>query len=426
MSLRKKDLNRNIRTRSLNLPMGQKLRLFYLAWTPPTTQGGACLAMHRHLVLHDDFEVFVASSSAFEHERISSLLLQRHPALIRLSNTRFSRLVRQFEMLVEPYWMLQQVEPALRQFQPDAILTLPDNTLSWTAHLLAQRTGLPLITNFQDWWPRGQFVYALEEPYAVIRRVLEQRFRRMYRSSALAFCVSHGMQQYLGSHPNAPLLYACPAPRDLHVQPDFKAPTLNRPFRLIYAGTVINAYGRSVLNLAKALRGNPDFEFHVYGPPPDWPESDRQWMEAEGIYRGLLPYDALKQKLREADACLVVMTFEAQLRTMMETSFTSKFLDYSQYGKPIVVWGPPYCEPIRLSQAEQVGLPVASAEVNTVVAALETLRNPAQWTVYAEGAWKAATTIFDHTEIHRIFRESILDVLKSQSLSTSPELQGVR
>jgi hypothetical protein len=405
--------------------MGQKLRLFYLAWTPPTIQGGACLAMHRHLVLHDDFEVFVASSSAFEHERIPSLLLQRHPALIRLSNTRLSRLIRQFEMLVEPYWMLQQVESSLHQFQPDAILTLPDNTLSWTAHLLAQRTGLPLITNFQDWWPRGQFVYGLEEPYEITRRVLEQRFRRMYRSSALAFCVSHGMQQYLGSHPNAPLLYACPAPRDPKMQPDFKAPASHKPFRLIYAGTVINAYGRSVLNLAKALRGDPNFEFHVYGPPPDWPESDRQWMEAEGVYRGLLPYDELKQKLREADACLVVMTFESQLRTMMETSFTSKFLDYSQYGKPIIVWGPPYCEPVHLAKAQNIALPVDSIDVAAVVEALKTLRNPEQWSTYAQGAWQAATTIFDHAEIHQIFRDSIQVLLEQKSHHEKTELQQV-
>jgi Glycosyltransferase Family 4 len=405
--------------------MIRKPRLFYLAWTPPTTRGGACLAMHRHLVLHDDFEVFVASSSPFIHERIPSLLLQRHPALIRLSNTRFSRLVRQFEMLVEPYWMLKQVESALHQFQPDVIFTLPDNTLSWTAHLLAQRTGLPLITNFQDWWPRGQFVYSLEEPYPFTRGLLEQRFRRMYQSSSLAFCVSHGMQQYLGQHPNAPLLYACPAPRDQNFQPNFHAPAPNKPLRLIYAGTVINAYGRSVLNLAKALRGNPNFEFHVYGPPPDWPEADRAWMEAEGVYRGLLPYEALKLKLREADACLVVMTFEEQLRTMMETSFTSKFLDYSQYGKPIVVWGPPYCEPIRLSQAEGIGLAVDSTDVSAVVAALESLRHPEQWTYFAQGAWTAATTFFDHEEIHRIFRDSIFELINPSHSNERPQLQEV-
>jgi glycosyltransferase involved in cell wall biosynthesis len=405
--------------------MVHKPRLLYLAWTPPTTRGGACLAMHRHLVLHDDFEVFVASSSAFEHERIPSLLLQRHPALTRLSNTRFSRLVRQFEMLVEPYWMLKQVKPLLRQFQPDVILTLPDNTLSWTAYLLAQQTGLPLITNFQDWWPRGQFVYDLEEPYSFTRKLLEQRFRRMYRDSALAFCVSNGMRQYLGSHSNAPLLYACPAPRDPSVQPDFKAPAANKPFRLIYAGTVINAYGRSVLNLAKALRGDPNFEFHVYGPPPDWPESDRAWMEAEGVYRGLLPYDELKQKLREADACLVVMTFETQLRTMMETSFTSKFLDYSQYGKPIVIWGPSYCEPIRLAQSEKIGLPVDSMDVTAVVKALESLRHPEQWITYAEGAWEAATTIFDHNKIHQVFRDSIQSLLVPQPLGYPSALQSV-
>lgn len=367
--------------------------------------------MHRHFVLHDDFDLFVASSNPFDHPQIPSLHLQRHPVLVRLSNTRLCRLIRQFEMTIEPYWLLQQVEPILQQFRPNAIFTIPDNTISWTAYLLAQQTGLPLITNFQDWWPQGQFTLPLEKPYWPVRSLLEQRFRQIYQASALAFCTSAGMKQKLGHHPNAPVLFPCPAPRDPNFQPDFQPPDPNRPLRLIYAGTIINAYGRSVLNLAKALRGNPAFEFQVYGPPPDWPVADRAWMEQEGIYRGLLPHDQLKQKLREADACLVVMSFEPQFRPMMETSFTTKFLEYTQYGKPVIVWGPEYCQPVAVAQTQGAGLPVLSPNAAEVVTALHSLQDPAQWTTLAEGAWQAANGMFDPDCIHSILRDSINTVV---------------
>ena len=391
--------------------MTRKKRLLYLAWTPPSTQGGACLAMHRHFVLHDDFEVFVASSNVFTHPNLSSLHIQRHPLLKRLSDTRFCRLVRQFEMLVEPSWALKQVEPILEQFQPDAIFTVPDNTISWTAYLLSKKTGLPLITNFQDWWPRGQFTLDLERPYSFVASLLETRFKQLYEHSSLAFCTSAGMKQKLGEHHNAPVLYPCPASRDLTWQPDFQPPPPHQPIRIIYAGTIINAYGRSVLALAKALRENKEFEFHVYGPNPDWPAADRQWMEEEGIYRGLLSYDELKLKLREADACLAVMSFEPQLRLMMETSFTTKFLEYSQYGKPIVVWGPEYCQPIRVAQAEGFALPVTSPDVASVVAALDTLKTETCWKTLAHGAWQAANSSFDPEKIHELLKLSIQDVL---------------
>ncbi|MEL7355041.1 MAG: glycosyltransferase [Cyanobacteria bacterium J06560_6] len=396
----------------------RKPRIFYLAWTPPTTNGGACLAMHRHFVLRDDFDVFVASSSPFQNLKIPSLHLQRHPAMIRLSNTRFCRLVRQFEMTVEPYWFLRQVESSLHKFRPDVIFTVPDNTLSWTAYLLAKKTGLPFITNFQDWWPKGQFTLPLEKPYLPVRSLLEHRFHRMYEASEIAFCTSAGMKQKLGAHSNAPVLYPCPAPRDLKFQPDFKTPSPEKPLRLIYAGTIIDAYGRSVLSLAKALRSKKEFEFHVYGPHPDWPEEDRAWMEAEGVYRGLVPHEELKVKLYEADVCLVVMSSEPQLRMMMETSFTTKFLEYSQYGKPIVVWGPEYCQPVQVANTLQAGVSVTSPKAEAVIDTLYNLREIPHWKKLAEGAWNAANNIFDPDQIHSILNRSIRVLLEHESVET--------
>ncbi|NEP29461.1 MAG: glycosyltransferase family 4 protein [Moorea sp. SIO3I6] len=282
-----------------------------------------------------------------------------------------------------------------------------------------------MITNFQDWWPRGQFTLPLEKPYVPVRKILEQRFRKMYRDSAIAFCTSAGMRQRLGDHPNAPVLFPCPAPRDKSVAPKWQPPSGERPLRLIYAGTIINAYGRSVLNLAKALRHRLEFEFHVYGPHPDWSASNRQWMEAEGVYRGLLPHDELKGKLREADVFLVVMSFEPQLRLMMETSFTTKFLEYSQYGKPIIVWGPEYCQPVQVARTEGAGLAVTSNDVERVVGTLRTLQESEKWHTLAKGAWNASNTIFNPDEIHGTLTSSIYQLLGNTELSGKPVIQCI-
>ena len=206
-------------------------------------------------------------------------------------------------------------------------------------------------------------------------------------------------------------MYPCPASRDVNYHPNFQPPKTGRPIRLVYAGTIINAYGRSVLNLAKTFRGNKNFEFHVYGPQPDWETKDINWMISEGVYRGLLPYDELKSKLKEADAFLVVMTFEQQLRTMMETSFTTKFLEYSQYGKPAIIWGPDYCQPIQVAQSKKCGIPVISPNPEDVISALYNLKQPEYWTTMARGAWQAANNIFNPESIHSIFRDSIHEVL---------------
>jgi hypothetical protein len=219
------------------------------------------------------------------------------------------------------------------------------------------------------------------------------------------------MREKLGPHPCAPVLYPCSAPRDPGFAPDFIPPSASHPLKLIYAGTVIRDYGRSVLRLAQALAGLPWIKFEVYGPPPDWPEPDLNWMRAEGIYRGLLPYAELKSKLREANACLTVMSFGRELELMMRTSFTTKFLEYVQFAKPVVVWGPEYCQPVRVARETGAGMSVETDEVAAVVGALQALRNPELWQKQAWGAWSAAQGIFDHGEIHKTLVNAIKGAL---------------
>jgi truncated hemoglobin YjbI len=104
--------------------------------------------MRRHFIEHHDFDLFVATSGAFHHPSIPSLRVKRHPALVRLSNTRFSRWMRQFEMTIEAAHIPAEVLVAAQKFIPDAVFTVADNTLSWTAFHLSRKLGVPLITNF--------------------------------------------------------------------------------------------------------------------------------------------------------------------------------------------------------------------------------------------------------------------------------------
>jgi hypothetical protein len=394
--------------------MGRKPRIFYLAWTPPAQGGGATLAMYRHFIQHRDFDLFVATDGNFQEPDIPSLRLERPAWIRRVGRTRLSRWVRQFEMVVESAWVPSAITRAVASFQPDAIFTVADNTLSWTAAKVARTNNLPLLINFQDWWPRGQFVLDLEKPFPPVAALLERRFHQMYRDSAVAFCTSAGMREKLGLHPNAPVLYPCSAPRDSACAPNFVAPNGSKPLKLIYAGTVFRDYGKSVLRLARALAGLPWIEFEVYGPHPDWSEADLAWMKSHGIYRGLLSHDDLKSRLRAADACLVVMSFGRDLELMMRTSFTTKFLEYVQFAKPVIVWGPDYCQPVRVAQETGAGLAVIEDEVNVVIEALETLRQPEIWTKCARGSWAAANDGFSHERIHEIFRGAIYSALSGK------------
>jgi hypothetical protein len=89
-------------------------------------------------------------------------------------------------------------------------------------------------------------------------------------------------------------------------------------------------------------------EFRFYGRNPS-AGSDCE-PNADGVYRGLLPFEQLKLVLAEANALIIPMGFEERASLIERTSFKTKFLDYLSYQKPILVWGPEYCSAVRVAR----------------------------------------------------------------------------
>lgn len=390
-----------------NLPE-KKIRIAYISWTEPGSVSGATLAIQRHLFAGGEFEVLVCNDKPYMGvgKKNNWMHVSKNRIHHRLSRTRLRRLISQHEMLFEPYLSAARLFSAVKKFRPDVILTVPDNTLSWAAYLISKKLGLPLVTNFQDWWPRAQFFAPGEAPYPLTRSVLESRFRRFYKTSRVAFCTSEGFKKFLGPHPDAPVLYPCPAPRPKE-RPIVRPPNADRPLRIVYGGTLVRYYGEMMLSLAKALQGNPNFELKLYGGTPDWTKKDLDWVKDAGIYGGHLALAEYREELAVGDIFITAMTSSPELGIMMKTSFTTKFLEYCQFAKPVIVWGPPYCEPLRVASDTGAGVPVVGNDPMPVIAALERLRDAEAYHKAANAAWEAATGIFDPDTIHQVFCDGI-------------------
>jgi glycosyltransferase involved in cell wall biosynthesis len=391
--------------------MNKKPRILYIAWTPPSTDSGACLAMRRHLIEREDFETCVLTNQPFSAPKIHSRCVLRPAWLERVMRTRFRRLIRQVEMLFLGRWMLGTALKLASEFKPDLVFTIPDNDVSWCAYLTARRLKLPLVTNFQDWWPQNLYWSESERPFPPIRRLIEHRFRRMYAASELAFCTSEGMKEFLGPHRKAVTLFPCPGNAPTNVSAA-SAQHRSKPCRVVYAGTIASDYGQSVLSLARQLAGSPKFQFVVYGPNPDWNHADVSWAKAQGIYHGFIPHEQLRAILASADVFLAIMSFERRSEIMSRVSFTTKFLEYTQYGRPIVVWGPSYCQPVIVAKKTAAGVPVESPDPAAVVSALEDLTSESEYKRFTAGAIRAAETFFFPDCIHEVFKSSILGIIQ--------------
>ncbi|MFN4867482.1 MAG: glycosyltransferase [Cyanobium sp.] len=393
-----------------------KPRLLYLSRTPLSKVSGATLAMRRHLVHHHDFDTYVITTEANDCSDLIGLRLLPPFLLQRARNTRFNRVVHNAELLLQPLFSDSRINSAAAAFQPDAIFTVADLTLSEAARKLAHDLKLPLIVNFQDWWPRGQFYSTNEIPYRGLVPILESRFRRLFRSADLVFCTSEGMRNYLGTHPNSHVLY--PIGDDQQPmsvpQPFAPTPALDKhPKRqLIYTGTAFGSYGQMLLQLAEALKDHTHWDLVIYGKRPDWPAHTIAAAERSGLYRGFLPFEQLRAVLAAADACLSVMSFDPDLEVMMRTSFTTKVLDYCSAGRPILMWGPPFCSPIRLLQRRQAALTVTTPDPARVIACLERLERDHRLSAdLGRAALALADGELSHASIHGIFVREIQRLL---------------
>lgn len=341
------------------------VRVLLVSIVPPRNDCGVRIVMHRHLVERNPFELHVASNADFANDLLVHTRLRLPYLLWRLRQTRFGPVLGKwfadYENFIWPLTIPKTLDQAILDFKPDVILTLAETSLCHIAAKAAQKHGLPLAGLFLDWFPIMKPHYG----HRRTQKILSRRYRELYAACDLAFCTSDGMQEILGPHCNSHVIYPMPGQ---HRIPETVFPPKTGKFRLVYVGSVANFYGRMICSLIETIERANDLEIIVVGPNADWPAEVLERARAKGIYLGFKPPEEAATVLAGADALLVVMSFEPEHRRFMETSFTTKFLDYTAFAKPIVLWGPEYCTPVRVVRRDGGALLVSTPDANEVVA----------------------------------------------------------
>jgi hypothetical protein len=209
----------------------EKPRLLFVSTLPCEPSTGGKIQFYRHLVESNDFHMdFVQEHNVSAINYLETGFAPMDACLKRGIKTRFFPDILATNLLMAEWRRRNAYLEQARTFQPDAIVTVAYGSYSLVAASLARRLGKPLITFFHDWWPdltlcRGQ-----------TKKVLDYKFRRLYRESTLALCVSDTMQQELGPHPNAPVLYPIPGPRQAVPTWTPPTPSEQNTFKVVYLG----------------------------------------------------------------------------------------------------------------------------------------------------------------------------------------------
>jgi glycosyltransferase involved in cell wall biosynthesis len=386
-----------------------RVRVLLVSIVPPRNDCGVRIVMYRHFVDRSPFELHVASNADFADGLMIHTQLRLPYLVHRLRKSRFGRRfaawIADYENLVWPLTANDALEEAVEKFQPQVILTLAECGLSHIARKTAQRHRIPLAGLFLDWFPVMKGHYG----HKSTQQILSRRYRELYGACDLAFCTSDGMQEVLGPHPNSQVIYPMPG---RHVLPEKAWPPRSGRFRLVYVGSVENFYGRMLCSLIEEIEATTDLEIIVVGPNADWPKQLRDRALTNGIYLGFKPPEEAARVLASADALLSVMSFEKEHELFMRTSFTTKFLDYVSFGKPVILWGPEYCTPVRVAR-EHGGAAVVSVADATAVVSL--CRQIARDTELNEKLSKQALqlhqTLFNPDRLQEVFVQKITELV---------------
>ena len=234
---------------------------------------------------------------------------------------------------------------------------------------------------------------------------LSKRYRQLYKDCDLAICTSDGMQDILGSHPNSHVIYPMPGK---HRIVNHGWPPRTQKFRIAYVGSVRTHYGRMLSALVELLESDPNIEIVVVGGDADWPQPLLERAKSRGAYLGYLPPEKAAEVLASADVLLVVMSFEKEHELFMRTSFTTKFLDYSAFHKPIVLWAPDYCTPMRVVRREGGAVPINTSSVDYFMATIRRLAADAEWMAQLAAESKQLNaSIFNPERLQDVFVSQI-------------------
>jgi glycosyltransferase involved in cell wall biosynthesis len=357
--------------------------------------------MYRHFIERSPFELHVASNADFADGLVIHTQLRLPNLVHRLRKSRFGpRLaawITDYENFIWPLTAYDALEEAVQRFQPQIVLTLAESGLCHIARKTAERHRLPLAGLFLDWFPvmRGHYGHKSTQ------RILSRRYRELYAACDLAFCTSDGMHEVLGPHPNSHVIYPMPG---RHRVSEKSWPPSTEKFRLVYVGSVQNFYGRMLCSLIEKIEATSDLEIIVVGPNADWPPPILQRAEANGIYLGFKSPEEAAGVMVSTDALLVVMSFESEHELFMRTSFTTKFLDYVALGKPVVLWGPDYCTPVRVARKHGGAVVVNQNDPDAIISVCRQIARDAGWREQlSHEASRLHQTLFNPDRLQEIF-----------------------
>jgi hypothetical protein len=135
-------------------------------------------------------------------------------------------------------------------------------------------------------------------------------------------------------------------------------------------------------------------------------------MRDAGLWLEFAPRLELDTWLQSADAFLVPMVFEEKYRRRMETSFPSKLIEFAQFGKPLIIWGPEYCSAVDWTTKIKSAICVTAIGAEELMSSVEKIKqsyfNP---DYFPEAGKKSSQKKLDEVFIHNSLKTLLSKII---------------
>ena len=374
--------------------MPRKL-LVFSSILPKNTSAGEVL-LHRHLKgLHDwDVKVLCPSVSAQDLE-FNHIDLPIKKSWDRLRKTPFKKLAESYIELTGriPF---KRVYKIVAEQKPDIILTVAHGEFFWPALKISQKLGIKVVTIQHDWYPD------MVSLPSFVQSKVARRFQILAKQSDANLCVCQGLLDQLERPNNATVLFPIPE----HVSSLGNKLLDNKNLSVAYAGNLKYPYGDMLYSLIQEHNKNDSLiTLELAGNEPLWLQNAAEHERA--YYHGFLSDEDFRNYLAKQDILLVVMSFAKEDKRRMETSFPSKMIQYCQFEKPLLIWGPEYCSAVQWAKKYQAAEYVTDTDPKAIISKLQNLTSP-QLKVLEQSARTMASSVFCPTTLQNQF-EAVLD-----------------
>ena len=311
--------------------------MIFISSVRPEPSSAGQIILYRHFCNRPEFDLEVYG---FEPTKLSfRMLLRRGLGKIAQFGGIFETLVNCAWVLWKGRWMDKDLPVKVERDQKTIVGTVAHGDGFYAAQRFAKKHHLPLVVFFQDWWPD---MAGVPKPFV---KLLDKHFLSLAKSCNLGICVCEGMKRALGGGANLEVLLPIPAEMGPHTL-SVSNTTRSGKFKILYFGN-LDLYGSMILGALREFKDHPTIQLQVRGSNPNWPDDAKREMRDAGLWLDFAPRSELDDWLQSADAFLIPMVFKEKYRRRMETSFPSKLIEFAQFGKPLVVWGPEYCSAVQ-------------------------------------------------------------------------------